>query len=458
MAYWNNISNQLRPVISTVGDGINTAVPPRDIKDTQSPDSVNINTYEYPAMTVRKALSPVGAVHAIGKSLMFSYKGEKLLKIVSNTLYELVAGVWTTRATLPTSALNILNVTNFMDKLYLTMDNSKVIEVDSSWTVTVLSEAPKAIDIAAHANRLYAIYDNLLHYSGLREVNNWNTVNESGTIQVDTVNGEDLTAITMFSNHIVTYSKNGVYELYGTGPINYEPVTISRDIGCVAARSIVELKQNLFWLGTDGVYVYNGGTIPKKISWPAEKYFKRINPTAEHKACAGSDGRRYFIAIPVDSSTVNNLVLVYDTEVGEWYVHDYEHDITQFMKYQEELYHSSSTQVFLMEQEPNTDVEWYWTSKPFSDGDTSKRVNWYKLYMIVDLPVGSTLKVYLSLSPDEDDWELLDTITPNTDLMRYKLIVPLGMAYDVDWVRIKLEGVGPCIVHEIQRYLRAKPW
>ena len=111
-----------------------------------------------------------------------------------------------------------------------------------------------------------------------------------------------------------------------------------------------------------------------------------------------------------------------------------------------------------MEQEPNTDVEWYWTSKPFSDGDTSKRVNWYKLYMIVDLPVGSTLSVYLSLSPDEDDWELLDTITPHTDLMRYKLIVPLGMAYDVDWVRIKLEGVGPCIVYEIQRYLRAKPW
>lgn len=458
MAYWTNISNHLKPIITAIGDGINTAVPPRDIKDSQSPDSINVNTYNYPAMTVRKDITQLGATHANSKSLLLTYKGEILLKIIGNKLNSWNGSQWNVNATLPVTPQDLLNATNFMDNIYIVTDGSKVIEITKTWGVTTMSNSPnKAIDIATHANRLYVVYDNILHYSGLRETNNWETVNESGKIQISTTNGEDLTAITAFANHIVVFSRNGVYELYGTGPFNYEPMTLSTDIGCVAPETIVELKQNLLWLGTDGIYNYNGGTIPKKISWAVEKYFQRINKDYEHLSCAGTDGRRYYIAIPIDNSTVPNLVIMYDLEIGEWYVQDYG-PITQFIRFEDQLYYNSGTQVYLMEQEDNDNVEWYWTSKPFSDGDTSRRVNWYKLYVVVDLPVGSTLSISLSLSHEAEDWELLDVISPNVSLKRHKLIVPLGMAYDVDWVRIKLEGKGPCTVYEIQRYLRVKPW
>lgn len=459
MAYWNKISNRLRPVISVVGDGVNTAVPSRDIKDSQASDLLNIDTYNYPALSVRKSVENVGGTYSSLMSLLYSYKGENLIRIVGNEVFEFRSASWTKKATLPITPTEAVDCINFMDNLYITTGTSnRIIKIDKNWSISTLDESPKAKYITAHANRLYAVYDNILHYSGLRLDNSWEEVDESGKIQISTTNGEDLTGVTTFSDHVVIFSKNGVYELYGTGPINYAPVTLSNDIGCISNRSIVEIKQHLLWASIDGVYSYNGGTTPKKISWAVDKYFKGINKSYLNKCVAGTDGRRYFIAIPYGVSTTANVVLVFDLEIGEWYIHDYGSSVLQFFKFKEELYLADNTRVKKIGNSTDSGLDWYWISKPFSDGDTARRVNWYKIYMIVDLPVGSQLDVYLSLDIEGDEWSLLESISPNVDLMRHRLLIPLGMAYDVDWIRIKLEGKGPCNVHEIQRYLRIKPW
>ncbi|MCK9444976.1 MAG: hypothetical protein M0Q14_10680 [Tissierellaceae bacterium] len=459
MAYWNKISNRLKPIISVVGDGINTAIPSRDIKDSQASDLLNVDTYDYPALSTRRTVVNVGGVHSGFLSLLHAYKGSNLIKIVANEVFEFVTSSWSKKATLPITPNVLADCTNFMDNLYITTGTgNKIIKIDENWSVTSLSNSPKAKYITTHSNRLYAVYDNILHYSGLRDDNNWETVDESGKIQISTTNGEDLTGVTTFSDHVVMFSKNGVYELYGTGPINYAPITLSNDIGCEANNTIVEIKQNLIWMASDGVYIYNGGTTPKKMSWAVEKYFININKAHLDKCVAGTDGRRYFLAIPYDKSTVANIVLVYDVEIGEWYVHDYETTILQFFKFKDELYLATSDRIHKLDNTTEDSLEWYWISKPFSDGETSRRVNWHKLYAIIDLPVGSTLDVYLSLDVEGEEWELLESITPSDNLVRHRLIIPLGMAYDVDWIRIKLSGKGPCTVHEIQRYLRIKPW
>lgn len=460
MAYWNNITTKLTPVTTQLGDGINTAVPSRDIKDSQASDMLNLDSHNYPALSVRPGFIPVGSSHTGDDNLLFSYKNDILCKIVNGNIYAYIENEWEYKGQLPFTPSAKMDYTNFMDNIYIATEDNKVVEIDveNDWDINTLSDAPEAKGITTHANRLYTIYDNILHYSGLRKPDDWNTVDESGKIQIDTTDGEKLTAVTTFSSHVVVFSPHGIYELYGTGPYNYEVVTISNEIGCISNSSVVELKQQLYFLGVDGIYVYNGGTAPYKISWAVEKIINRINKDAVEKSCATTDGRRYYIAIPIDDADYPNLVLVYDTEISEWYVQNYG-EVSQFLQFYDIIYYMNNGQVYQMDIDNSDNISWYWISKPFAEGDTAKRVNWYRLYLIVDLPEQSTLSIYLSTQYEGDnDWQKLVDITASTNLERHKIIIPLGMAYDVDWVRIKLQGVGPCKVHEMQRFLRIKPW
>ena len=88
-------------------------------------------------------------------------------------------------------------------------------------------------------------------------------------------------------------------------------------------ETVVEIKQNLLWLAEDGVYSYNGATVPKKIIVYVEQYIININKQYAHLACAGTDDRRYYLAIPVGDSITPNVILMYDTEVAQWYVQEF---------------------------------------------------------------------------------------------------------------------------------------
>jgi len=457
MAYWNTLGNQSRPIINSIGNGINTSIPALDIEESQSPDLKNVDSYNFPALSPRPEYDNVGSSFSGFVSLLIQYKNNKILKILGNKIYSLEGTTWTERATLPVTPTKSLDYVNFMDKIYIAVDTSGLVELDpSDWSITTVTNAPDADGITAHANRLYAIYDKKLHYSGLRDVDNWNVVDESGSIQVDTSFGEDLVAVTVFNNHVVVLSDNGLYELYGTGPSNYQLMTITREIGCISQKSVIELNNTLFWLGSDGVYAYDGGNLPEKISWGIETYIQRLNKDYDYIVQGGRDGRRYYLSLPFDNETTAINTLVYDTEIGAWYYQQIG-DVKAYIELQNEMYISTPTQLKKLDKDvENFTGDWYWVSKQFNDTSTAKRVTWKRVYLIVDLPVGSTLSVHLSV--DEGDWELLYTLTGSDSMQRKKILVPISMAYNVDWVAIKLSGSGYCKIHEIQRYMMIKSW
>lgn len=110
--------------------------------------------------------------------------------------------------------------------------------------------------------------------------------------------------------------------------------TISNGVGCVATKSILEVtvsdgSADLFFLAHDGVRsirraeqdVAAGAGRP--ISDSIQATIDRINFNFAYKATAILHKNLYLLAVPVDGSTENNLVLGYDLVTSSWFTYSW---------------------------------------------------------------------------------------------------------------------------------------
>jgi hypothetical protein len=101
---------------------------------------------------------------------------------------------------------------------------------------------------------------------------------------------------------------------------------LSGRIGGVAHRSIVQAGNDVFFLSRDGVRSLaktigdEAGAVSEALSFPIEDYIQRINWQHAAKACACYWQGRYLLAVPLDSSTVNDHILVYRPQTQAWTV------------------------------------------------------------------------------------------------------------------------------------------
>lgn len=457
MAQWNKLDSRIKPVVTQLGAGVNTGVSATEIKDNEASDVLNSDTFHYPAFSPRKPMSSViaaGPQSILGVALQ---RGGHRYVVETGKVSKWVAETLTQIATYTKGEGNSFSYTVFMDNIYFTAGKGPIRKITPADVLSSVATSPNVYLITTHKNRLYGIEDHILHYSALRKDNDWNTVDDSGQIRIDTVDGEPLTGLITFINHVTMFSEHGLYELYGTGPLNYEVVTVSTSMGTVAHATIKELRQHVVFLGADNVYQYNGGTAPRAIGYKVKKYLDRITPGNHDKATAETDGRKYFLHIPVDGSTVPNLTLVMDLDTSTWNVQS-RGQIVQHLFWEDVHYFISPSSIF-KEDESGAAVEWKWVSKAFSEGLSQNVANLQKLHLVVDVPEeeGGYMNVYISSTHSGEDWVLVRGISTGVGkLHKYKVLVPLIGLWGADWIRIKLEGKGNFVVYEIQRTLRVR--
>lgn len=110
--------------------------------------------------------------------------------------------------------------------------------------------------------------------------------------------------------------------------------SLATDVGCIARGSIVQAGGGIIFLSDNGVYMLNpagagnGGantpegmrllTLSEPMSAPISDVIERINYNYVDKAVGVYFENRYYLAVPLDSSTVNNAVLVYNFINKSW--------------------------------------------------------------------------------------------------------------------------------------------
>lgn len=140
------------------------------------------------------------------------------------------------------------------------------------------------------------------------------------SFEVRTNDGDRITGTKSYNNQVIVFKQNSFHKVIGDNPDNFQLVELSQQFGCLSNKTIVEYKENLVWLDSRGVVMFNGAGW-ELISTPVEDTFRRINISAAlENACAVHYKFRnqIWFGIPIDNSTQNNITIVWDYLVNAW--------------------------------------------------------------------------------------------------------------------------------------------
>jgi hypothetical protein len=443
------------PLQATLGEGVNNGIPDFNIGINESSDESNLDSREYPSMSVRLPRSNYADALTANLYHLGKHENTYITAVDGNTWKYWNGTAWVTILTGLAGAYNAESI-DFMDKVILVngTDNKYWDGSTSSGDVATM---PDCDFLAVHDNRIYAAskINNALSFSSLRIYNDWTTANDAGEQYVDTEDGEFASGLASFADHIVYFKKHSMHELYGSGPLDYSFQTISEQIGCLSHRSIIEIKGILYWLGKEGIYAYGGGTVPGIISDPnVEGTFENVDFANADKACAGTDGKIYYINLPMIGGTY--LTITYDTEERLWHIQDTV-QFSQFVYFNYKMYGlATSTKIVqLMIDEDGTEVvSWNKETMRFLLDSPSLKKHLAYIYVLFSLPTASTFKI--AISTEDGTYIDAKTYTADADLQNIRIPIPVSSAHFCDWYKLKFYGTGPCTIHRVEMELRAK--
>ena len=241
------------------------------------------------------------------------------------------------------------------------------------------------------------------------------------------------------------FKEDHIYKVYGSGPSSYQVLgsaTLGLQDGCHGSLAVA--GETLFFLGRNGIIAYTGG-IPHPVGAPfgAERF---------SDAVAGSDGLRYFVSMQGEDG--HHSLYVYDTQHGLWHKEDNTH-ATHFARYGGNLYMLTAGGEILMVgdiHDPPADTEeeaavgWFAEFSDFTEQDPNHK-GIGKLQIRLELEEGASMQALLQFDSDGSWHEVGGVIGEGPKRSYYLPIVPRRC----DHYRLKLTGVGGCVIHSIVR-------
>lgn len=111
-----------------------------------------------------------------------------------------------------------------------------------------------------------------------------------------------------------------LYSLSGSGPSTFVLSLVSDEYGPISKRAVVVWNQIFWFLDKKGICQYDGSNVVP-VSGKMEDVFNRMNVDAaatEAIMTHHKDRNEVWCAIPIDGSTTNNIIVVYDYLTKAW--------------------------------------------------------------------------------------------------------------------------------------------
>ena len=264
------------------------------------------------------------------------------------------------------------DVVTAVDKIYISRGHSKrplVCTIDTSTylisgiaALTSLSNAdghnfPNCSGLLYYANRLIAIgrhpMDNVsggtpsytptarsrdsICVSNYLDFNNWELedmfmFNEGGNDEVIAIAPWTLTEFVVFLRNSIFYVNVGTGRFVYSDPMSATTASMKSlvsDIGCKAKNSIVLAGGGIIFLSDNGIYVMNPTQVGSNesirlltssdpLSSPIDDIIQRINKSYIQNSVGVYWNNRYYLAVPLDQSSDNNCVLVFNFLIKNW--------------------------------------------------------------------------------------------------------------------------------------------
>lgn len=289
-----------RTQLFSLGDftgGLNLTSDTFRLADNESPDMMNVDVDRRGGFQIRSGVEPYSstalaghpetlwAFHTSTTDYVMAQVGASIYRSTGTTWTAVGSSLGSTSVTVSPATYN--NVTYWArgDAAPCKWDGTTATTLASAFndtTTATSGNVPKANFIAAHAGYLWVAntyeggtpYANRVRYSWANSFansgENWRTAD---FIDLDTgKDGDAITAIVPFRDHLVVFKRNSVYAIYGYQSESFQAVTISNTVGAISADCVVDTPAGLFFFDrNNGLNVWDGRSVSWAFSqiWPA---------------------------------------------------------------------------------------------------------------------------------------------------------------------------------------------
>ena len=178
-----------------------------------------------------------------------------------------------------------------------------------------------------------AIFNNQMFMAGFSTLPSeviWSEIGEPEAVdpgfdvEVRTNDGDVITGLKPYNNTLIVTKRYSFHQIFGDNPADFVFQQISDQYGCLSHRAMV-VYQNLIWfLDEKGIVQYDGSNFTIKSN-AVEPFLKAMNIDAAVNHAVAVHAKFFnevWFAIPINGSTVNNIILVFDYLTGAWTHYD----------------------------------------------------------------------------------------------------------------------------------------
>ena len=126
-------------------------------------------------------------------------------------------------------------------------------------------------------------------------------------------------------DNLMVFNRNSIHLIANTTSLQRASTKLlTNEVGCVARQSIVQVGNQVIFLSDNGVYStqffdeYNLRGTETPLSEPINLTIQRINKNYWQNSVGVYFDNRYFLAIPLDTSTKNNAIIIYNFLNKQW--------------------------------------------------------------------------------------------------------------------------------------------
>jgi len=190
------------------------------------------------------------------------------------------------------------------------------------------NSSPPLSDVATvFRNRVWILKDDLLYYSSVFPAD-YSSAFDRTTDNYRIPVGEERALVGIRDQGIICFGEDEIWSINpSVTPAATDKAEKILEIGCVAKKSVVQVADDILFLARDGVRglfrtqqdkVQAGASFP--LSFVLKDEVDSINWAQIEKASAVFFDNKYFISLPVDSSTTNNEVWIFYPSFQAWVV------------------------------------------------------------------------------------------------------------------------------------------
>ncbi len=292
--------------------------------------------------------------------------------------------------------------------------------------------------IAGNSNNPDRLYFSTAGQNGA-DIEDWTAPVEEGEanmhggfIDVRSYDGSKIIGLKVVFNSLIIFKNKSAYKLYGSSPDNFEIAQVFSSNGAIANNSIVTGNNGCFYLASDGVYYYDG-TNTNLISQKLSKTFSRLSKEYAGRANAIYYDNKYILSMPIDGSTENNCVVIYDVNNKSWMTYDTQ-KCSNLFEFKHRLYFTEGEKMY--EFIFNSDGGAYhmlWETPMYSMGTKNSRKNINYVYF-----TGKGGKVKFTLKTERKTKSIVVPLSDKPLVYRKKL------KNKGRWFKLIIENVYGC--------------